>query len=166
MFILHFYIHAILLSLINVPSWTLTIPPRYVRIIKFPAFLNRDYATDYPKPYEFGYSLRDDYGTKQHRKEVANEDGVVTGSYGYLDPDGVYRFVDYVADKDGYRAKLRTIRLVASAIPYVNTKPNSVQISTVDNNSSTSSSSESEAIELLPININNTEPNLILLNRK
>ncbi|GFR11829.1 cuticle protein 16.8 [Trichonephila clavata] len=163
MFIISFYTFAVSLFLITIPSWTLTIPPRYVRIIKFPAFLDRDYSMDYPKPYEFGYSLRDDYGTKQHRKEVANEDGVVTGSYGYLDPEGVYRFVDYIADKDGYRAKLRTIRLVASAIPQANTKPNVMQISAVDNNSS---SSETDANELIPININKTEPNLVVLNRK
>ncbi|PRD29318.1 UNVERIFIED_CONTAM: Cuticle protein 16.8 [Trichonephila clavipes] len=166
MSVIHFYTYAISLLLITIPSWTLTIPPRYVRIIKFPAFLDRDYSMDYPKPYEFGYSLRDDYGTKQHRKEVANEDGVVTGSYGYLDPEGVYRFVDYIADKDGYRAKLRTIRLVASATPYANAKPNVLQISTIDNNSSKSLSAETDGNELIPININKTEQNLLLLNRK
>jgi len=32
----------------------------------------------------------------------------VTGSYGYLGPDGIFRHVDYTADENGFRAKIRT----------------------------------------------------------
>ena len=31
-----------------------------------------------------------------------------TGSYGYVDSYGIYRQVDYVADKDGFRATIKT----------------------------------------------------------
>ncbi len=32
----------------------------------------------------------------------------VTGSYGYTGPDGVYRHVEYTADENGFRAKIKT----------------------------------------------------------
>ena len=31
-----------------------------------------------------------------------------TGSYGYTDGHGIYRQVDYVADKNGFRASIKT----------------------------------------------------------
>lgn len=59
-------------------------------------------------PYKFGYDMNDGLGTDQHREETANEAGVVTGSYGYRDLHGVYRVVNYIADKDGFRAFVKT----------------------------------------------------------
>jgi len=35
--------------------------------------------------------------------ETRSPDGTVTGRYGYVDPQGVLRIVDYVADRRGYR---------------------------------------------------------------
>ena len=32
----------------------------------------------------------------------------IAGSYGYTDPYGIYRFVEYVADKHGFRASIKT----------------------------------------------------------
>lgn len=32
----------------------------------------------------------------------------ITGSYGYTDSYGIYRQVDYVADKNGFRATIKT----------------------------------------------------------
>ncbi|GFU17692.1 cuticle protein 10.9 [Nephila pilipes] len=55
-------------------------------------------------PYEFGFDMNDGKGTDQHRQESADEAGVVTGSYGYRDVYGVYRLVNYIADKNGFRA--------------------------------------------------------------
>ncbi|XP_067128322.1 cuticle protein 10.9-like [Centruroides vittatus] len=60
-----------------------------------------------PKPYDFGYETKDEFGATQNRQE--SSDGVgVKGSYGYTDPFGIFRQVDYIADEFGFRAKVRT----------------------------------------------------------
>jgi len=41
--------------------------------------------------------------TGQFRKEKRLENGDVTGSYGWVDPNGVLRLYDYVSDSQGYR---------------------------------------------------------------
>ena len=61
-----------------------------------------------PEPYQFGYEFADELGMNQHRQEVADSSGVVKGSYGYLDPLGVQRIVEYIADKDGYRVVVKS----------------------------------------------------------
>ncbi|XP_015903870.1 cuticle protein 10.9-like [Parasteatoda tepidariorum] len=101
----------------------LTIPPRYIRMIEFTTPNVLETIEEQHRPYEFSFSVRDDLGTKQHRQEIANSEGVVKGSYGYLDPEGVYRFVDYTADGDGYRARLRNIKLAASSGASMSGKP-------------------------------------------
>jgi hypothetical protein len=40
--------------------------------------------------------------------ETRSPDGTVTGRYGYVDPQGVLRIVDYVADRRGYRCVLES----------------------------------------------------------
>lgn len=63
----------------------------------------------YPlQPYRFAYNVKGSNGlTEQYRQEVG--DGkLLTGSYGYVLPDGIYRHVDYVADDQGFRAYIRT----------------------------------------------------------
>ncbi|KAG8200062.1 hypothetical protein JTE90_001920 [Oedothorax gibbosus] len=70
-----------------------------------------DYGDEYlspPKPYEYGYALKDGHGNTQHRKESSDVNGKVHGSYGYTDEHGVYRTVQYVADKEGFRASVKT----------------------------------------------------------
>jgi len=37
------------------------------------------------------------------RKEQLNPDGSVTGSFGWVDPNGILRLTDYVSDAGGYR---------------------------------------------------------------
>ncbi|XP_015927600.2 uncharacterized protein [Parasteatoda tepidariorum] len=61
-----------------------------------------------PKPYVFGYTQHDGNGTYQHRNETSNSQGVVQGSYGYRDPLGVYRNVNYIADEKGFHAVVKT----------------------------------------------------------
>jgi len=39
----------------------------------------------------------------QYRKEQNHPDGSVTGTYGWVDPNGVLRLFDYVSDNGGYR---------------------------------------------------------------
>ncbi|XP_054710241.1 uncharacterized protein LOC129219947 [Uloborus diversus] len=60
-----------------------------------------------PQPYKFGYIIKDKHG-EQHREEVGNGAGSVKGSYGFTDDRGVHRQVDYVADKAGFRAQVKT----------------------------------------------------------
>ncbi|XP_055930793.1 cuticle protein 14-like [Argiope bruennichi] len=59
-----------------------------------------------PSPYEFGFSMNDGNGTAQHRQEIRLENGDIKGSYGYVDPFGVYRKVEYYTDASGYHAKV------------------------------------------------------------
>lgn len=61
-----------------------------------------------PKPYEFGYEFADSFGMFQHRRETSDNTGTVKGSYGYRDPSGQQRRVDYVADGLGYRASIHS----------------------------------------------------------
>lgn len=46
-------------------------------------------------------------GNEQYRKEIS-DGNKVTGSYGYVGPDGIYRHVEYIADENGFRASIRT----------------------------------------------------------
>ncbi|KAG8193942.1 hypothetical protein JTE90_011492 [Oedothorax gibbosus] len=60
-----------------------------------------------PRPYAFGYEVRDKYGD-QWRAEESDGLGSVHGSYGFVDDDGRHRAVEYVADGDGFRARVKT----------------------------------------------------------
>ncbi|XP_074599587.1 uncharacterized protein LOC141853955 [Brevipalpus obovatus] len=63
----------------------------------------------YPyQPYGFGYEVEDGWGNFQYRHEKSAEPWKVKGSYGYKDAWGIYRHVDYVADKHGFRAHIKT----------------------------------------------------------
>ncbi|KAG8186886.1 hypothetical protein JTE90_023775 [Oedothorax gibbosus] len=61
-----------------------------------------------PSAYIFGYRSDDGDGTTQHRHEESDGAGVIRGSYGFFDADGVYRTVNYTADSNGYRAVVRS----------------------------------------------------------
>lgn len=43
-----------------------------------------------------------------NRQESSDNNGAVRGSYGYTDPYGVFRHVDYVADEYGFRAEVKS----------------------------------------------------------
>lgn len=61
--------------------------------------------------YRFGYDITDHQGATNFRKEtgIRGEKSLdVIGSYGIQDVDGRMRLVDYKADKDGFRAKIRS----------------------------------------------------------
>ncbi|GBM71511.1 hypothetical protein AVEN_183656-1 [Araneus ventricosus] len=64
--------------------------------------------TNPPIPYNFEYDSRDQNGTTLFRRESKDPSGKVEGRYGYKDMHGIERIVEYIADKDGYRAKIRT----------------------------------------------------------
>ena len=61
------------------------------------------------EPYSFAYEVEaTDGGASMKREESRGTDGVVRGMYSYLDPEGIYRIVDYTADASGFNAKIRT----------------------------------------------------------
>jgi len=82
--------------------------PPPVRVIARPQVFAQPFDES-PKPFQYGYTSVDEYGTEQSRQESGDPSGVVTGSYGYRDPaTGLYRIVEYVADENGFRANVRT----------------------------------------------------------
>lgn len=61
-----------------------------------------------PIPYNFEFDTRDENGTTLFRRESKDGSGKVEGRYGYKDMFGTERIVEYVADENGYRAKIKT----------------------------------------------------------
>ncbi|RWS26081.1 cuticle protein 57A-like protein 1, partial [Leptotrombidium deliense] len=60
-----------------------------------------------PMPYKFKFSAPN-HKSVVERSEEADENGVVRGYYTINMGNGLYRYVDYIADKDGYRAAIRS----------------------------------------------------------
>ncbi|XP_015926444.1 uncharacterized protein [Parasteatoda tepidariorum] len=71
-------------------------------------YRNDIYETGKAEPYDFGFQSTDEFGTIMNRKESSDSNGAVRGSYGYTDPFGVFRHVDYVADEFGFRAEVKS----------------------------------------------------------
>lgn len=66
--------------------------------------MSNDFRIGHPGTYSFGYNVLDpETGNSQYRTEEKYPNGTVVGSYGYIDPRGKPRRVDYVADEKGYR---------------------------------------------------------------
>ena len=53
--------------------------------------------------------------TGQYRKEQRHLDGSVTGTYGWVDPNGVLRLFDYISGNTGYRIDQK--RLTSYRVP-------------------------------------------------
>ncbi|KAH6947520.1 hypothetical protein HPB50_019596 [Hyalomma asiaticum] len=82
--------------------------------------------TDFGR-YSFGYNVVNGLGARNSRYESGVAYGPVVGSYSLADIDGRARRVDYVADKLGFRAVVRTNEpgtktSLAAAAPYVSAK--------------------------------------------
>lgn len=54
--------------------------------------------------------------TGQYRKEQRHLDGSVTGTYGWVDPNGVLRLFDYISDRAGYRIAQKRLFKVGPAV--------------------------------------------------
>ncbi|XP_069701786.1 cuticle protein 6-like [Periplaneta americana] len=66
--------------------------------------------------YHFGY----DTGLMKYqsfREEIRDADGHVRGKFGFIDPQGVLRITEYVADTLGYRTRQTTHYLVKKEKP-------------------------------------------------
>ena len=62
-----------------------------------------------PRPYSFGYASGDEAGTEQDRQETQDENGIVRGTYGYRDAQGLFRRVEYIADAAGLQGEIRVL---------------------------------------------------------
>ncbi|KAK5646875.1 hypothetical protein RI129_005339 [Pyrocoelia pectoralis] len=66
-----------------------------------------NYQDNQRHTYKFGYEIEDPKTNNvQFRNEQRHSNGSVTGSYGYLQPDGNIQVVHYVADQKGYRVRI------------------------------------------------------------
>lgn len=54
------------------------------------------------------YNIMDEQGNVQFRQEEGDGAGNVRGTYGYSNTQGLYRTVEYVSNKDGFKAKVNT----------------------------------------------------------
>ncbi|CAN7948612.1 unnamed protein product, partial [Ixodes pacificus] len=77
--------------------------------------------------YNFGYNIVNGLGATNSRYESGSAYGPVVGSYTLADIDGRARRVEYVADKLGFRAVVKTNEpgtktSLAAAAPYVSAK--------------------------------------------
>ena len=73
--------------------------------------------------------------TGQYRKEQRHLDGSVTGTYGWVDPNGVLRLFDYISDRAGYRiAQKRLFKVIRnkSCISVVFNKGQKVALRVID----------------------------------
>ncbi|KAG8188484.1 hypothetical protein JTE90_008049 [Oedothorax gibbosus] len=69
---------------------------------------NGAYGNVKPIPYNAEYNTADEQGNHQFRQEQGDGNGNVRGSYGYRDIQGLYRTVQYVAGRDGFKASVLT----------------------------------------------------------
>ena len=53
----------------------------------------------------------------QYRKEILHPDGSQEGTYGWVDPNGVLRLFDYLADDQGYRIVKESLFKVGAVSP-------------------------------------------------
>ncbi|KAG1714698.1 Cuticle protein 16.8 [Nymphon striatum] len=61
-----------------------------------------------PEPYNFEYDITDEDGNKQGRQESGDANGHMKGTYSMQSVEGLRRWVEYVADGEGFRAWVRT----------------------------------------------------------
>lgn len=61
-----------------------------------------------PKPYEFAYDIKDEQHNSQARQETGDAHGNMKGSYRIQLANGLNRWVQYVADEEGFRATIET----------------------------------------------------------
>ncbi|XP_076353277.1 cuticle protein 10.9-like [Tachypleus tridentatus] len=81
-----------------------------IRIVQVPSYETKAAVSfeEAPEPYQFQFENTDEDGNTISRSESGNANGVVTGSYGYKNAEGVYRQVEYVADASGFHPKIKT----------------------------------------------------------
>ncbi|XP_022243822.1 cuticle protein 10.9-like [Limulus polyphemus] len=61
-----------------------------------------------PQPFEYSFEIKDEAGNTITRQESGDGSGAVTGSFSYIDENGIFRRVNYVADVDGFQPQIET----------------------------------------------------------
>ncbi|KAK8758833.1 hypothetical protein V5799_003540 [Amblyomma americanum] len=61
-----------------------------------------------PQPYTFSYDVTNEFGTRLSQTENGDANNVKTGTYSYSEANGIFRNVNYIADKDGFRVTVDT----------------------------------------------------------
>ncbi|KAG1658870.1 Cuticle protein 10.9 [Nymphon striatum] len=79
--------------------------PREVRVIKVEKVAE---PVDKPEPYEFSYSITDEDSNTQSRQESGDANGHMKGGYRITLANGITRWVQYVANGDGFTATVET----------------------------------------------------------
>jgi len=82
-------------------------------------FSQQDFAAQYHIQTDLGEDrfFRFQTHTGQYRKEILRPDGSQEGTYGWVDPNGVLRLFDYIADGLGYRIVKESLFKVGAAAP-------------------------------------------------
>ncbi|XP_076365875.1 uncharacterized protein LOC143254505 isoform X2 [Tachypleus tridentatus] len=99
----------------------------YPQVIKVPSY---EYAPppppapeETPQPFEYSFEIKDEAGNTITRQESGDGSGAVTGSFSYIDENGIFRRVNYVANIDGFQPQIET-----NEPGTANANPASVQI--------------------------------------
>jgi len=69
------------------------------------AVLSKGDHLDHPDQYQFSYSTGTEGPAQMFRQEQKGASGLVTGRYGYVDPYGTLRVVQYEAGPEGFLAR-------------------------------------------------------------
>jgi hypothetical protein len=79
----------------------------------------QDFAAQYHIQTDLGADrfFRFQTHSGQYRKEILRPDGSQEGTYGWVDPNGVLRLFDYIADNFGYRIVKESLFKVGAASP-------------------------------------------------
>merc|ERR1712001_459627 len=79
----------------------------------------QDFAAQYHIQTDLGADrfFRFQTHSGQYRKEILRPDGSQEGTYGWVDPNGVLRLFDYIADNFGYRIVKESLFKVGQAAP-------------------------------------------------
>jgi len=79
----------------------------------------QDFAAQYHIQTDLGADrfFRFQTHSGQYRKEILRPDGSQEGTYGWVDPNGVLRLFDYIADNFGYRIVKESLFKVGAANP-------------------------------------------------
>ncbi|XP_076370359.1 uncharacterized protein LOC143256693 [Tachypleus tridentatus] len=103
-------VFALLFFVVAVSGGLLPYGGQVIKVIQVPSYQPKVVAApeEAPEPYQFQFENTDDDGNTISRSESGDANGAVSGSYGYKTADGVYRQVEYVADGEGFRPKIKT----------------------------------------------------------
>jgi len=79
----------------------------------------QDFAAQYHIQTDLGADrfFRFQTHSGQYRKEILHPDGTQEGTYGWVDPNGVLRLFDYIADNFGYRIVKESLFKVGPSAP-------------------------------------------------